>query len=459
MELAEKTAFLGTGRIVPTLLKLGIPAALGLLVNALYNVVDTIYVGHGVGSLAIAALSVAFPLQMLVIAFAMALGAGGASVLSRRLGEGRTEDAAHVVGTVLSTVAMITAVMTVIVLAFIDPVLRIFGATDTILPMAREYMVVIGIGFVFNGLSMALSPLLQAEGNPKTSMKGLIIGAILNALLAPVFIFILPWGVTGAAIATLISQTLSFVYLGSVYLRGRSHVSLQLRHFRPEQTILQESSVLGVPSLVQNAGMSVLMIIVNQSLAAYGGDEALTIYGMNFRLMSLAYLPMFGLVQGFQPVAGYNYGAKNYGRVRKALIAAMGLTFAVMAVVWAIFQLAPAAAMGLFTSDKGLATQAGAILSVMSLFLPLVGIQIVGATYFQAVGKAAPSMLLGLSRQFLILIPLLLLLPLTWKLSGVWWAFPLSDLVATVLTVAFLLVEVSHLGRRHEETQRIHEVI
>ena len=457
MELAEKTAFLGTGRIIPTLLKLGIPAALGLLVNALYNVVDTIYVGHGVGSLAIAALSVAFPLQMLVIAFAMALGAGGASVLSRRLGEGRTEDAAHVVGTVLSAVIVLTAVMTALVLVFIDPVLRIFGATDTILPLARDYMVVIGIGFVFNGLAMALSPLLQAEGNPKASMIGLIIGAILNALLAPVFIFILPWGVTGAALSTLISQTVSFMYLGSVYLRGRSHVRLQPRHFRPQKTILQESSVLGVPTLVQNAGMSVLMIIVNQSLAAYGGDEALTIYGMNFRLMSLAYLPMFGLVQGFQPVAGYNYGAKNYGRVRKALFAAMGLSFAVMAVVWALFQVAPNTAMGLFTSDTGLASRAGAVLSVLSLFLPLVGLQVVGATYFQAVGKAVPSMLLGLSRQFLILIPLLLLLPLVWKLSGIWWAFPLSDLAATAITVVFLVVEVSHLGRRHEEATRAGE--
>jgi Na+-driven multidrug efflux pump len=201
--------------------------------------------------------------------------------------------------------------------------------------------------------------------------------------------------------------------------------------------------------------MSVLMIIVNQSLSTYGGDEALTIYGMTFRLLSLAYLPMFGLVQGFQPVAGYNFGAKNYDRVRRALIAATGLSFAVMVVVWALFQLAPAAAMGLFTSDTGLAARAGAVLSVMALFLPLVGVQVVGATYFQAVGKAVPSMLLGLSRQFLILIPLLVLLPLIWKLSGLWWAFPLADLVATALTVAFLLVEVSHLGRRHEESLRV----
>jgi len=449
--LAEKTAFLGAGPIVPTLLKLGLPAAIGLLINALYNVVDTIFVGQGVGPLAIAALSVAFPLQMLVAAFAQALGAGGASVLSRRLGEGRPEDAARVVGTVVTTVAVLTAVVAVLVMVFVEPVLRVFGATDTILPYARDYILVLGIGFVFNGLAMALSSLLQAEGNAKASMKGLVLGAVLNCVLAPVFIFVVPWGVAGAALATLLAQTSSFAYLASVYARGRSHVTLKRVHFRPDPALLREASALGVPGLVQNAGMSILMIIVNQSLGAYGGDEGITIYGMANRLMSLAYLPMFGLVQGFQPVAGYNFGARNYDRVRKALIGALGLAFGTMAVVWVLFQIVPVQAMSLFTSDAGLAARAGAVLTTLALFLPLVGVQVVGATYFQAVGKAQPSIVLGLSRQFLILIPLLLILPRFAGLSGVWWSFPLADLAATALTVTCLLFEVSHLGKQHRE--------
>lgn len=447
MELAEKTAFLGRGPIVPTLLKLGIPAAVGLLINALYNVVDTIFVGQGVGPLAIAALSIAFPLQILVAAFAQALGAGGASVLSRRLGEGRPEDAAQVVGTVLVAVVILTAAMSALVLLFADPVLRVFGATDTILPLARDYLLVIGAGFVFNGLSMAISSLLQAEGNAKASMQGLVLGAVVNCVLAPVFIFVLPWGVAGAALATVIAQTLAFVYLTSLYVRRKTHVTLRASHFRPNPTILREASALGIPGLVQNAGMSVLMIIVNQSLGAYGGDEAITIYGMANRLMSLAFLPMFGLVQGFQPVAGYNFGARNYVRVRQALVGALGLAFGTMAVVWILFQLFPAAAMSLFTSDASLAARAGAVMTTLALFLPLVGIQVVSATYFQAVGKALPSILLGLSRQFLILIPLLLILPPLWGLAGVWWAFPLADLAATTLTVTCVLFEVSHLTK------------
>jgi len=447
--LAEKTAFLGTGPILPTLLKLGIPAAIGLLINALYNVVDTIFVGHGVGPLAIAALAIAFPLQMLVAAFAQALGAGGASVLSRRLGEGRVDEAARVVGTVATVVAGLTAVVAVLVMVFVDPVLRVFGATDHILPLARQYVLVLGLGFVFNGLAMAISSLLQAEGNAKASMKGLILGAVLNCVLAPLFIFVLHWGVAGAALATLIAQTISFAYLASLYIRKRTHVTLRWAHFRPDFTILKESAALGVPGLVQNAGMSVLMIIVNQSLGAYGGDEGITIYGMANRLMSLAFLPMFGLVQGFQPVAGYNYGAQKFDRVRKALLVAVGLTFGTMAVVWTVFQLFQVAAMGLFTSDGELARRAGGVLTTMALFLPLVGIQVVGATYFQAVGKALPSIFLGLSRQFLFLIPLLLILPLFWGLTGIWWAFPLSDLVSTALTVTFVLVETSHLGTQH----------
>lgn len=457
MELAQKTAFLGTGKIVPTLLKLGIPAAVGLLINALYNVVDTIFVGQGVGPLAIAALSIAFPLQMLVAAFAQALGAGGASVLSRRLGEGRPEDAARMVGTVATVVVILTALMTALVLAFAEPILRVFGATETILPYARDYLLVVGAGFVFSGLAMALSSLLQAEGNAKASMQALILGAVLNTLLDPLFIFVFSWGVQGAALATVLSQAASLAYILALYLRRKTHVTLHRVHLRPDSALLREAGALGVPALVQNAGMSVLMIIVNQSLRFYGGDEAITVYGMAFRLMSLAFLPMFGLVQGFQPVAGYNFGARNYDRVRKALLAATGLAFGTMALVWLVFQLFPGAAMSLFTPDAGLAARAGSVLTILALVLPLVGVQVVGATYFQAVGKARPSILLGLSRQFLILIPLLLILPPFWGLNGVWWAFPLSDLAATLLTVVAVGLEVSHLNRRHdeEEAQRV----
>lgn len=450
-ELAEKTAFLGTAPLIPTLLKLGVPAAVGLLINALYNVVDTIFVGHGVGSLAVAALSIAFPLQMLVAAFAQALGAGGASVLSRRLGEGRPEDAARVVGSIVTTVALLTLVMSVLVLGFADPILRVFGATETILPFARDYLLVVGIGFVFNGLSMSISSLLQAEGSAKRSMQALILGAVINIVLDPVFIFVVPWGIQGAAFATVISQVCVFAYMVFLYRHKKTHVAVSRSHFRPERSILNEASALGVPGLVQNAGMSVLMIIVNQSLGAYGGDDAITIYGMVNRLMSLGFLPMFGLVQGFQPVAGYNFGAKNYRRVKQALSSALALAFGVMAVVWILFLSIPGLAMGMFTGDGQLADRAGAILRVLILAFPLVGLQVVGATYFQAVGRARPAMILGLSRQFLVLIPLLLILPLFFGLGGIWWAFPISDAAATTLTLVLVIREVSHLESRHQE--------
>lgn len=453
MELAEKTAFLGTGKIVPTLLKLGIPAAVGLLINALYNVVDTIFVGQGVGPLAIAALSIVFPIQMLVAAFAQALGAGGASVLSRRLGEGRP--AAEVVGTVATVVVVLTLAMTALALVFADPLLRLFGATDNILPYARDYLMVVGVGFVFSGLAMTLSSLLQAEGNAQASMKALILGAVLNTILDPVFIFVFPMGVAGAALATVISQVASLGYILALYLRRKTHVRVLRSHLRPDRQLLSESAALGVPSLVQNAGMSVLMIIVNQSLRHYGGDDAITVYGMAFRLMSLAFLPMFGLVQGFQPVAGYNFGAQNFRRVRQALVAATALAFGTMAVVWVAFQAFPGQAMGLFTPDAGLAQRAGQVLSIMALVLPLVGIQVVGSVYFQAVGKARPSIVLGLLRQFLFLIPLLLILPLFWGLAGVWWAYPLSDLAATAVTAVAVGREVTHLNQRHEDEARV----
>jgi len=347
-------------------------------------------------------------------------------------------------------VVVLTAVMTVLVLVFADPLLRLFGATETILPYARDYLLVVGVGFVFSGLSMALSSLLQAEGNAQASMKALILGAVLNTILDPVFIFVFPMGVAGAALATVISQVASLGYILALYLRRKTHVRVLRPHLRPDRQLLTESAALGVPSLVQNAGMSVLMIIVNQSLRYYGGDDAITVYGMAFRLMSLAFLPMFGLVQGFQPVAGYNFGAQNYRRVRQALVAATALAFGTMAVVWTAFQAFPALAMGLFTSDTALAQRAGQVLSTMGLFLPLVGVQVVGSVYFQAVGKAGPSIVLGLLRQFLFLIPLLVILPLFWGLEGVWWAYPLSDLAATIVTIVAVGFEVSHLNDRHD---------
>lgn len=445
MQTAHKTDFLEREGIFPLMLKMGIPAAIGMLVNALYNVVDTIFVGRGVGALAIAALAIVFPIQMLVSSFAQAIGFGAASIVSRRLGEKRGEEAAAAIGTAYTAVAASTLFLVVLLFAFMRPTLAAFGASEAVMPYATAYLQVVASGFFFFAMSMAANGLVRAEGNAKASMIGMVIGAALNCVLDPLFIFAFHWGVRGAAIATVISQLVSCIYLFSLYAFKQSHVRLRMAHLRLRWDILRESALLGIPAFMQEAGMSVLAFVVNNSLLAYGGDRAITIYGMVNRFTSLIFLPMLGMIQGFQPIAGYNFGARRFDRVKKSLRVAIATAVSLAAFGYVFTVLLPDLSMSLFTRDASLIAASGRVLRILSSLLPLVAIQIIGSTYFQAVGKPTPSLVLGLSRQFIILIPLLLILPRFLGLDGVWAAFPLSDFLAASMTTVFLVRDVRHL--------------
>jgi putative MATE family efflux protein len=443
----HKTDFLGRDAILPLLLRLGVPAAVGMLVNALYNVVDTIFVGLGVGPLAIAALSIIFPIQMIVSAIAQAIGVGAASIVSRRLGERRPEEAAGVMGSAYAAVVLANLVLVAFLLAFIRPVLAFFGASEAIMPYAVDYLSIVSVGFFFFALAMCANNLLRATGNAKASMVGMVVGALVNAALAPVFIFGLHLAVRGAAIATVIAQAVSCAWLFSTYFRGKAHVALGLRHLRIRPAYLKESALLGLPVFVQSAGMSILNLIVNTSLGRHGGDTAITTFGMIARLTQLIIMPVIGIVQGFQPIAGYNFGARRYDRVkasiRTAILTSLGLSF----VGYAFIMIAPRLGMGMFTTDRGLVDASARALRIVSMLIPLAAVQIAGSTYFQAVGKPLQAFTLGISRQFLILVPLIIILPNFFGLDGIWYAYPLADLLATSLTMALLLREVARLGR------------
>jgi len=449
MHEPHKTEFLGHDAIFPLLLKMGIPAAIGMLVNALYNVVDTIFVGQGVGPLAIAALSIAFPIQMIVSAVAQGLGVGTASIVSRRLGERRTEDAAVAIGTAYTAVLLVTALLIALLFAFMRPILAFFGASDAVMPLALEYTGIVAAGFFFFSMSMCASNLVRAEGNAKASMFGMLIGALLNTVLDPIFIFGFGLGVKGAAIATVISQMVSCAYLFSIYFRGKSHVPIKRSHLRIRPRVLGDSAILGTPAFIQSAGMSLLALIINNSLGHYGGDNAITTYGMTHKVLMIIIMPILGIVQGFQPIAGYNYGARNFGRVRASLRTALLTSFTVSLAGYAIMMLAPRFAVSLFLNDPVLIASSARVLRIMALFIPLAAIQITGSVYFQAVGKRGESFLLGLSRQYLILIPIIVVLPRFIGVDGVWFAFPLADLIASSLTITLLVREVRRLGTEH----------
>jgi putative MATE family efflux protein len=443
--MSHKTAFLGKDPVFPLLLKMGVPMAVGMLINALYNIVDTIFVGHGVGPLAIAALTIIFPIQMLVSSFAQAMGFGAASIISRRLGEKRYDDASYAVGTAYLSVSICTITIVVLVFIFMKPVLTLFGATERIMPYAVDYLQVISIGFFFFALSMTANGLTRAEGNAKASMNGMIIGAVLNCVLNPIFIFAFHWGVRGSAFATVISQMVSCGYFLSIYVLKKSHIEISLKHMVIRKDLLLESSLLGIPAFVQEAGMSVLSLVINNSIKFYGGDTAIIGYGMVMRFGTLIILPVIGIIQGFQPIAGYNYGARNFTRVRRSLQVTMLTAVAISLFGYALMMFFPRICMGIFTTDRESVNAGVQILHIMMILIPLAAVQITGSVYFQAIGKPLPSLILGLSRQMIVLIPLIVILPLLAGLNGIWLSFPLSDFISTAITAVFLFFSLKRM--------------
>ncbi|MFZ2781930.1 MAG: MATE family efflux transporter [Rectinemataceae bacterium] len=439
MENPQKTLYLERERIFPLLIKIGLPAAVGMTVNALYNVVDTIFVGQSVGPLAIAALSIVFPIQMIVSALAQAIGVGTASIISRRLGEKRPDEAAAAAGTAYAAVTGVTLILVIALFAFMRPILSFFGASAETMPYAMEYTGIVGAGFFFFSLSMCASSLIRAEGNTRAAMVGMVIGALLNVVLDPLFIFGFGMGVKGAAIATVISQIASCAYLFSLYARGKVVVSFRRAQLRIRGDILGPAIALGTPSFIHSAGMSLIMLLVNTTLGRYGGDGAITTYGMVNKLNSLVIMPVLGIVQGFQPIAGYNYGAKRYDRVKASLRTTLATAFGLSLAGYAFMMLLPRVGMSFFTRDPVLIESSARVLRIVVMFVPVASIQITGSTYFQAIGKSAEALVLGMSRQFLLLVPFILILPRFFGVEGVWMAYPLADIIATSITLVLLL--------------------
>ncbi len=447
MQDSHKTDFLGHDAIFPLLLRMSIPAAIGMIINALYNIVDTIFVGHGVGPLAIAALSIVFPIQMIISSFAQAIGVGAASIISRKLGERKPEIAAEAIGTAITAVLVITFILAFSLFIFMRPVLSFFGATDNIMPFAIDYISIITPGFFFFALSMCASNLVRAEGNARASMIGMITGAALNTILDPLFIFYFHMGVKGAAIATVISQATSTLYFLALYLLKKTHITIRVSHLKIRGELLRESLFLGAPVFVQLSGMNILVLIINNSLGFYGGDTAISTYGMIHRLLSIIIMPILGIAQGFQPIAGYNYGAGRFDRVKSSIYAALATAFCLSLFGYALMMLLPEICISLFTSDKSIIASSAKVLRIFALFIPLASIQITGSNYFQAAGKPKKTFILGISRQFIILIPFALILPRFFGVYGIWVSFPISDILSTILTAILLFFEIRKMGR------------
>ena len=441
-------SFMGNDPMGKLLIKLSVPAMIGMMVNALYNFVDTIFVGQGVGPLGIAGLSIAFPIQMLIGAFAQTFGIGSASIISRRLGEKNEKAAACAAGNAITATIIASAIFMTFGLVFTKPILMFFGATQEILPYAMDYVSIILLGSMFLSLSMTSNGIIRAEGQAKVAMTVMLIGTGLNIIFDPIFIFVFNLGIKGVAIATVLSQFLAFLFVIRFFKTNKSSLPFQKKSFIIKKDVLNEIVTLGIPAFVRQSGTSIMVLLTNNLLKMYGGGLAIASYGMINRLLIFILMPIFGLVQGFQPIAGYNYGAKKFDRVKSSLLLSTAYATLIASVSWLIIQFFPRQILSVFSSDQALLDIATPALKITMLAIPIIGIQAIGSTLFQAIGKKAPSIFLSLTRQFIFLIPFLLILPSFMQINGVWAAFPVADILSTLITLIWVLVEIKRLDAK-----------
>jgi len=446
--MKQLTARLGEEKINKLLVNLSLPATIGMMVNALYNLVDTIFVGRGVGAIAIGGLTIAFPIQMVIMAFAQMIGIGAASAISRSLGAKDIEKADYVAGNSFLCVIVLSSIIAAIGLIFTEPMLRFFGSTETILPYAKDYITIILWGSIFFSFAMSSNNLIRAEGNAKVAMVTMLIGAILNIILDPIFIFIFKLGIKGAALATIISQFISFLYILTYLYSGKSSLKIKLHHLKPKIHIIIEMLTVGSAAFFRQVTGSVVAIVVNNSLRIFGGDMALIIAGILHRVIMFVFMPLFGVIQGMQPIVGFNYGAKKLDRVKEAIKLSLITTTVIATFGWLIAELFPFAIISIFTHDAEVIEKGSTIIRIVLSMIPAIGIQIVGAALFQSLGKAVPSLILSLLRQVLLFIPLVIILPRVFGLGllGIWIAYPAADILSVILTAFFLRSELKKMS-------------
>ncbi|UYM17480.1 MATE family efflux transporter [Endozoicomonas euniceicola] len=442
---------LGNAPIGRLLINMTLPACSGILALMMYNIIDTIIVGQYAGPMAIAGMSVVLPVSMLIPTLGMGIGVGSSSIISRSLGAKDFDTARQTFGNALSLAALICTTASVLSGIYATEILTVFGGRGEILPYAMEYYTIILMGIPILGCWMCMNNTLRAEGLSKYSMIGMCLTSAINLILDIVFVIFMDMGLKGAAIATVLSQLAGLLYLLSFYLRGRSHLKIKRQYFRWNKAIIREILSLGAPSIARQGAGSFIVILLNQSLYLYGGPIAVAVYGILHRIISLLFVPIIGMTQGFLPIAGYNYGAKQYDRVQevvyKSILFGTLATSALALLSWHF----PEAMIQLFTSDETVLELGAQGLKIITVLMPLAAAQSIAAGYYQAIGRPVAAFILTISRQVLMLIPMLYLLPQVFELKGVWLAFPVSDALACILTLTVFARELPKLKAAQRE--------
>lgn len=445
---------LGTEPIGKLLVKQAVPASIGILVMSLNVLVDSVFVGNWIGSIAIAAINVVLPVSFFIGALGMAIGIGGSSIISRALGADNKEKALKTFGNQITLTLLVTSIMVGLGLFYVDTLIPAFGGKGAIFDFAKIYYIIVVCGVPFLALNMMGVSVIRAEGKPKFAMMAMIIPSIGNLFLDYLFINVFDWGMAGAAYASAASYFLCFSYVFYFFLSKNSELKLRLPHFKLNGPILKEIGSLGFVTLSRQAVVSIIYLLMNNILFDLGGEAMVAVYAIIGRMLMFAFFPVFGVTQGFLPIAGYNYGAHKYERVKESITTAIKYAALLATLVFMGLMVFPAEIASLFLSNNPdlsaieLATNAFVLEHTPSAMrwvfaaTPIIALQLIGAAYFQAVGKVVPALLLTLTRQGFFFIPLVLILPNYLGELGVWLSFPISDVLATIVTGFFLRKEM-----------------
>lgn len=446
----ERSIQLKNESIGKLLFKFSLPAIAGMIVNAFYNVVDRIFIGNFVGAKALSGLTSTFPIAFIIMAFGMLIGIGSAACISIRLGQNKHEESERILGNAFTLIIIISLILTILGLVFKEQILLAFGASKETLSYAIEYINIIVIGIVLQNIGFGLNNIIRAEGNPKIAMYTMLIGGVLNIILDYIFMAFFNMGIKGAALATIISQGVSSLWVLRYFFSGNSTLKLKKENLKLDIGLIKNIIAIGMSPFAMQLAASLVTAIQNRTLNAHGGYIAVGVIGAINSITMLIFMPVFGINQGAQPIIGYNYGAKEYKRVKEALKLAILAATVIFIIGYIVIQLFPKYMILPFGNDPELLKLGTYAIRINCMVMPIVAFQVIAANFFQAIGKALISMILSLSRQVIILIPLLIILPKFLGLNGVWISTPISDFLASVLTAIFLVKQIMILNKEEK---------
>ena len=459
--MEKEENILGTEKIGKLIKKFSIPCIISLLVNSLYNIVDQIFIGWGVGYLGNGATNVVFPLTMVCLAFSLMFGDGASAYLSLKLGEKKKEEASKGVANGILLSIIVAVLICMVTLIFLPQLLNIFGCTDNLREYALNYGYIIAIGLPFMMIGTTLNSIIRADGNPKYAMTSMVLGAVLNVILDPIFIFVFKMGVQGAAIATVISQILTFG-MNILYIRKFQSIQVKKETFKPQFNSIKKVSTLGISSFITQMSIVVVMAFENNLLGQYGAESKfgseipITVFGIVMKISQILNSVIIGIAAGSQPIIGYNYGAGKYDRVKKTLKAVLGCSLVISTIAFILFQVIPEQLISIFGSgDENYMEFACIAFRTYLLLCICNGIQIPAGIFFQAIGKSVKSAILSLSRQVLFLIPAMIILGKAFGLKGLLYSGPVADGLAFVIAVILLILELGKLGKKKVESKAL----